>query len=119
MKKLLLRFTHALSGVKSLLVEDRNIRIHVFFTLIVVIVASWLETSYVEWALLIGCMGSDISLEIVNSAIEKFCDFVHPSYNHSIGKIKDYSAGAVLIASTTSLIIGLIIFIPHIKGLVK
>jgi diacylglycerol kinase len=54
---------------------------------------------------------------MINSAIENIADFVSPEKHAMIKKIKDLSAGAVLIAAIVSAIIGLIIFVPKIVAL--
>ena len=53
-------------------------------------------------------------MELMNTAIENFVDFVEPKYNEKVGKVKDIAAGAVLINALFSIIIGLIIFLPKI-----
>jgi Diacylglycerol kinase len=63
-------------------------------------------------AAVLFCIGLVISLEMINSAIERYCDLVTTDFHPGIKVIKDVAAGAVLVASITSLIIGLIIFIP-------
>jgi diacylglycerol kinase (ATP) len=56
-----------------------------------------------------------MSVEGLNTAIEKVADFIHPNYDERIGFIKDIAAGAVLFAAITAVIIGLIIYIPKIS----
>jgi diacylglycerol kinase (ATP) len=53
-----------------------------------------------------------MSIEGLNTAVEKVADFIHPDYHERIGFIKDISAGAVLFAAVTAIIIGLIIYTP-------
>jgi diacylglycerol kinase len=55
-----------------------------------------------------------IALEMINSAIENLVDFVSPEKHQSIKKIKDLSAGAVLVGATVAAIVGLIVFLPKI-----
>jgi diacylglycerol kinase len=50
-----------------------------------------------------------ISLEMMNCAIEEIVNFISPGFHEKAGKIKDISAGAVLIASIISFIIGVLI----------
>ena len=51
---------------------------------------------------------------MLNTAIEKICDFVHPDFSDRIGLIKDFSAGAVLLLAFVSVIIGLLIYPQYI-----
>jgi diacylglycerol kinase len=66
---------------------------------------------------LLGCIASVLSFEMINSAIEKICNLVHPTYHPAIKTIKDMAAGAVLFVSVISSIIGAIIFLPKILQL--
>ena len=65
-----------------------------------------------EWLFQTLAIGFVMSIEGLNTAIEKIADFIHPSYHEKIGFIKDISAGAVLFAAFTAIAIGLIIYIP-------
>jgi diacylglycerol kinase (ATP) len=53
-----------------------------------------------------------MSIEGLNTAVEKMADFIHPNYHERIGFIKDIAAGAVFFAAMTAIAIGLIIYIP-------
>ena len=56
---------------------------------------------------------------MINTAIESLVDFISPNYDKNVGLIKDVAAGAVLISAITSVVIGLIIFLPKIIRLIK
>jgi diacylglycerol kinase len=60
-----------------------------------------------------------LALEIINTAIEKLSDIVNASIHPVIKQVKDLSAGAVLLASIMSFIIGCIIFLPKINLVIK
>jgi diacylglycerol kinase len=51
---------------------------------------------------------------MLNTSFELIIDMVTEEYKIIAEHIKDIAAGAVLVASITALIVGLIIFIPHI-----
>jgi undecaprenol kinase/diacylglycerol kinase (ATP) len=53
-------------------------------------------------------------MELLNTAIENLVDIIAFKYNYNAKKIKDISAAATLILTITSVIVGLIIFIPKI-----
>jgi diacylglycerol kinase (ATP) len=55
-----------------------------------------------------------LGIEGMNTAVEKLSDFVQPEFDVKIGFIKDISAGAVMLVSIASTIIGLIIYLPKI-----
>jgi len=107
-------FRYAFNGLKILVKEEHNARIHLFVACCVLIAGALLKISTREWIAVIFCIGWVIALELINSAIENMADFLTKEKNESIKKIKDLSAGAVLIAAIASAIIGLIIFLPKI-----
>jgi diacylglycerol kinase len=112
-------FGYALAGVKYCYVKEINFRIHLFFTAIVIIAGISLTISLLDWIIVIGCIGTVLSLEMLNSAIEKLCDVVSIERKPQIKVIKDIAAGAVLVVAILSSCIGVIIFLPKILNLVK
>jgi diacylglycerol kinase (ATP) len=58
--------------------------------------------------------GFIISIEALNTRIEKICDFTNPDYNKKIGLIKDVSEGAVYFAVIASLIAIVLIYYPYL-----
>lgn len=89
-------------------------KIHLFFTILVVLLGFFLEVSKVEWLFLLILIGGVISLELINSSIENLVDLVTAEYHPLAKKAKDMAAAAVFIYSIVSIIIGLIIFIPRL-----
>jgi diacylglycerol kinase len=115
--KRLQSFKYALNGLKILIKEEHNARIHLFATICVIIAGLFFNISMNEWIGVIFSIGLVFSLEIINSSIENIADFISPEKHEMIGRIKDLSASGVLIGAITALIIGLIIFIPKILEL--
>jgi len=113
-KKRLQSFKYALNGLKILIIEEHNSRIHLFTAIIVVILGFLLKISSFEWLAVSFAIGFVITSEIINSAIENIADFVSPDKNDLIKKVKDLAAAAVLISAITALAIGIIIFLPKI-----
>lgn len=108
---------YALNGLKILLKEEHNSRIHTAITIVVIIAGLLLNISNTEWLVICILIGMVFSLEIMNSAIENLCDHVTPQWNETIKKIKDLAAAAVFVASVVSVICGAIIFLPKICDL--
>lgn len=112
--KRLKSIVYALNGIKIVIVEEHNARIHLISAIIVVLAGFLFKISKAEWISIIFAIGFVFALEIINSAIENMADFISPEKNEQIKKIKDLSAGAVLIGATTAFVIGLIVFIPKL-----
>jgi len=110
-------FGFALNGLKILIQEEHNARIHIIAAISVILAGFYFQLSSLEWLAIFFAIGLVISLEIINSAIENIADFISPKKNDAIKKIKDLSAAGVLISALTALTIGFIIFIPKISTL--
>jgi diacylglycerol kinase (ATP) len=111
-KKLLNAFVQAIKGIGFAVKSERNLRFHFIAVGSVVLLGFITNISGVEWVLILTLFGLVISMEMINTAIEKLCDVVQPEKDDRIRMIKDISAGAVLWTSLISLIAGLLIFIP-------
>ncbi|MBB3696679.1 diacylglycerol kinase [Flammeovirga yaeyamensis] len=112
--KRLKSFTYAFNGLKILIKEEHNARIHVLATVCVVILGILLKITILEWIAVIFAIGLVISSEIFNSAIENIADYLTKEKREEIKRIKDLAAAGVLICAIAALIIGLLIFIPKI-----
>lgn len=113
MKKTKNAFVFALHGLRYAFVNERNFRIEFFFALMACITAYALHISAIEWLIIIINVGFVISAELINTAVEKLCDVTCNEISPVIKIIKDVSAAAVFLASITSFICALIIFIPE------
>lgn len=116
-KSRLKSFKYAFNGLKILVTEEHNSRIHILAAIIAITAGFLLKINLYEWIAVVFAIGFVIALEIINSAVENLADFVSPDKHEKIKKIKDLSAAGVLIAAITALITGLIIFIPKITDL--
>ena len=112
-------FEYAFNGLKILIREEHNSRIHILAAMVAVIAGLFFQLSAIEWVAIVLAIGWVIALEIINSAIENISDFVSPGQNEMIKKIKDLSAAGVLVGAITAVIIGLIVFVPKIMEINK
>jgi diacylglycerol kinase len=110
-----LRF--AINGIFLVWRSERNFRIHILFTLLVILFSWYFQLSKLEWILVCFCIGFVLALEMINSAVELLIDHMFPEYHNVAGRIKDILAGSVLIAAISSAIIGMIIFAPKILNM--
>lgn len=105
---------YALEGIKFAILEVRNFKIQLGFAILVSILGYFLKINPNEWLSLILIITLVLILELINTAIETVVDMVSLKF-HPLAKIaKDVTAGAVLVASISSIIIGVIIFLPKI-----
>ncbi|WP_345239738.1 diacylglycerol kinase family protein [Pontibacillus salipaludis] len=113
-KKKLIGFSFAFQGLWEVLKTERNFRIHLSVSTIVVLAGLFFDLAAWEWVAVITIMAMVIILEMINSVIERIMDFLSPEQHPLVGEIKDISAGAVLVAALASVIIACIIFLPKL-----
>jgi len=111
-------FAYAIDGLKVLLQEEHNARIHLCSGIVVILIGLLFRISIIEWLFIVGSTGAVISMEALNSAVENIADFISPDHHELIKKIKDLAAAAVLVSAVTAFIIGSIVFLPKIINLV-
>lgn len=105
---------YAIEGLKFTFIEGRNFKILVGFTILVSILGFVLKISSSEWLAIILIITLILILELINTAIETVVDMVSLKF-HPLAKIaKDVAASAVLIAAISSIVIGLVIFLPKL-----
>jgi len=116
-KKLFSSFDNAIRGVIFLLKSEQNARVHAIITILVGVAAYIFEVSRIEAAVLFMAVILVFAIEIINTAIEKVFDVLHPEKHSLIRAVKDAMAGAVLISAIIATVVALLIFLPHIKRL--
>ena len=109
-------FGYAFEGILTGIRKERNMRIHTAAMILVVLAGTVLGLSAVEWCICLILFGLVMALELVNTAVEAVVDLVTEEKKPLAKTAKDTAAGAVLIAAIASVIIGLLIFVPHIAG---
>lgn len=116
MKTFLRSVGFAIQGMVQFFSKQRNAKIQTVMGIIAISLGFIVSITPYQWLLVLFCIGLVISLEMINAAIEVFCDMVTTDFHPRIKIIKDVAAGAVLVASVASLVIGLIIFIPALTN---
>ena len=107
-------FQYALAGGRMLLASQHNAWIHALATVVVVIGALVVRISRLEWALIIFAISLVWAMEALNTAVELLADEISLEQRPRIGKAKDVAAFGVLAAAVAAVLIGLLVFIPHL-----
>lgn len=111
---------HSIHGIWLVISQERNMRYHIAASVIVIIAGLWLGLLPWEWLWLFLAIFTVFSAEFMNTVAETFCDLmVGHRFNLNVKKIKDVSAGAVLIAALFAVVVGLIIFGPRLLALLE
>ena len=105
-------FKHAFAGLWYVLRTQRNAWIHATITILVVLLGFWLGIERSDWAVIMIAICFVWLAEIINTALEAITDLASPE-QHPLARVgKDVGAGAVLLASITAILLGLLILLP-------
>jgi diacylglycerol kinase (ATP) len=109
-KSFLESFNFAFEGIIHVLRNERNLRIHFAIALGVIVAAVAFDVTRMELIALLLAIAFVLIAEMLNSALEAVVDHVTPSVEPFAKIAKDVAAGAVLIATMTSVAIGYLVF---------
>jgi diacylglycerol kinase (ATP) len=104
--------TYAFKGAVKLITTEHSVMVQSSLAVLLIIAGFYFKIDRYEWMLQTLAIGLVLSIEGLNTAVEKMADFIHPNYHERIGFIKDIAAGAVFFAAIMAIIIGLIIYVP-------
>ena len=108
-------FKNARKGFRLVFKSEMNIRVHLTIAFFVMLFAYILDFSALEYCLVLFAISHVIVTEMLNTAIEFTLDSIyHNKYSRMVGMAKDISAGAVMLASFTSALIGVVVFGRHL-----
>ncbi len=117
-RTLLVAFGHAFAGLWYLLRTQRNAQIHCLIAACALALATFLGLERWEWLALVLTIAMVLVAEGMNTAIEATVDLATSSY-HPLARIaKDVGAGSVILSAIMAVIVGCIIFIPHLWPIV-
>lgn len=102
----------ALKGAVKLITTEHSVMVQFSLGIALTIAGFFFNITATEWMFQILAIGLVLSIEGLNTAVEKIADFIHPDYSQRIGFIKDIAAGAVFFAAMAAITIGLIIYLP-------
>ncbi|MGA2967608.1 MAG: diacylglycerol kinase family protein [Candidatus Levyibacteriota bacterium] len=116
---LLKSFKYAFQGIYYALKFNRNIRIHFIAAILVIIASIILKVNAFEMGILGVMILLVICTEMINTAIEEVVNLLTNEHRVEAKIAKDVSAGMVLLTAMGSIIVGVLIFVPHILKLFK
>ncbi len=118
MKKFFRGFGYAFNGIAHAAKTQLNFRVELVTAALSVCLGFALHISANEWQWVMLNITLVLMAELLNTAVEFLTDLVSPGYNELAGRVKDVSAGAVLVSCFFALISGSIIFLPKLIALI-
>lgn len=110
----LLSFKYAFEGIYAGIKEEPNLKFHFSFAILVIALGIYFGLTKLEWIAISIMIGLVLTSEMTNTAVEAIVDSFTEEQHPRAKYAKDIAAGAVLIVAITSVVVGLLIFLPHI-----
>jgi len=110
---------NAFRGVFLMMKHERNFQLEFAAFLVNLFLIFYLKLSSTDTILILMISFGVLATEILNTAIEKICDFIHPDFDKRIGFIKDISAGAVVLMAILSVIVGIMVYWKYVSGFLQ
>lgn len=104
------KFADALRGVWLAVRHERSFRVHLPMAAAVLVLAGVLGCDWLEWCVLIGCIGAVFAAETFNSSLEALFHAQDEAVKHRVTGVLDRAAGSVLLVSIAAAAIGVIVF---------
>ena len=108
------KFRDAFRGIAVAVSTQTSFWVHLAFVLPVVAAGWWWRIEVWQWCVLVLCMAGVLVAEMLNSSIERMAKAVDVDFNPHLRDALDMGSAAVLLAATASVILGLLIFLPHL-----
>lgn len=115
-KSIYASFDNAIEGIVESIDTERNMKIHILSALVILVLCFFLDFSRIELIIISITVALVIAFELINTAIETLTDMVTEGKHHILAKkVKDISAGTVLIMTVNSVLVAYLLIYPKIK----
>ena len=112
-------FADALRGVGVAIAREINFAVHGTIAAAVIGVGAYVGLSLERWCLLVLCAALVFTAEMLNTAIEHLARAVTRESHPEVRDALDVASGAVLVAATGAVVIGLIVLGQPLLALLR
>lgn len=112
-------FQSGFEGFKKVILKEVSFKYLLMIALLVIVAMFYFPLLKIEKLALVLVIFSVLTLELLNSSLERFLDYIQPKYDLKVREIKDVLTATVLLACIGSAIIGVIIFWPYVLEFIK
>ena len=100
------RLLYALAGIRTAFGRERSLRTQCGLATSAIMITAAMRPGWLWAAMIALSIGLVLAFEMMNAALEYVIDHLHPDVALEIKHAKDAAAGAVLVASLSSAIVG-------------
>ena len=98
------------------MVRQSSFAVHLLASALVILFATWLQVSRLEWCVLLLCVTMVLVAEMFNTAIEQLAKAITREENRHLGAALDIASASVLLASLGSIVVGPMVFLPDLAA---
>lgn len=109
-KKFFKGFIYAWQGIVYAVKTQMNFRFHIVAAVWVILLSLFYEFSKTEYSVLFITIALVMSMELINTAIEKAVDLITDKKSALAKAAKDTAAGAVLVSAVGAIIVAVCLF---------
>jgi len=106
-----------MAGILRMIRCQHNAWIHLVVTASVVAAGLFFQLSRGEWCWIVLAIAIVWTAEALNTAFEFLADAASPNFHPVVKEAKDVAAGAVLVTAVAAVVIGAIVFLPHMAAM--
>ena len=107
-------FLNSITGLFWMLRSERNFQLEILGLLLNLFLIVFLKLNETDTTLILIVSFAVLSLEILNTAVEKICDIIQPEFDERIKIIKDISAAAVVVMAFAAICTGILVYWKYI-----
>jgi diacylglycerol kinase len=119
LSKFLRSLRHARHGLYQAIAHENSFRIHLAVAVVLILILVGLKVKPIEAAMIIFLISTILTLELVNTVVERFVDLLEPRVHTYVGLIKDLLAAGILITAVAASIIGILILGPYVLAAIR
>jgi undecaprenol kinase len=112
----LARLGFAVSGIRGAWATEASFRAQVVMGCGALALLIVLRPAPVWWALVLLITGAVLACELINTALERIIDLLHPETHPMIAIAKDCAAGAVLVLSLSAVAVLVCLLAGYVSG---
>ncbi len=105
--------TNALRGISFVWRRERNFKILSTASVLLIAAAVILRFSFAELMAVLFACAAVLVAALLNTIVEEILDVIEPHYSVHVGRLKDVTAGVVLLLSLFAAAIGIFTIVHH------
>ena len=118
-RALIKSFQYAFQGLFHTLKYNQNFKIQIVGALLVVLASIYFKVNPFEMGILGVMILLVMCAEMINTAMEEIVNLITTNHQKEAKIAKDVAAGMVLLTFLGSLVVGVLIFFPHVIKLFR